>query len=432
METLLFDKLTPVFWWVKDALETHDIVIEQGGTWSSKTYSIVQNMLLKAITEQGKIITIVGQDMPNLTGGALRDMKERILPISPQVQAAIVRVTEKPNVYYFKTGSIIEFKSYKDAQDAQNGKRDYLFLNEVMGIKEEICQELIDRSEKTVMDYNAHRSFWVHDKLFQKDNAIRHISNYTHNPYVPPNTKQNILSYKEKNPFRWRVLGLGLTGELKENLWLDSFSKRRHIQPVRYNPNEPVHISIDFNVGKFCAIAYQCSEVDNSPHSYFHVIDEFVLPSANIVEMAQKIRNKFGQAMLFVTGDQTGAKRDTGYSKSNDTTLQILQRQLGLGNRQMLFGSYNNRYASANPSHQNSWAHCNNTLSHHPNFKIAPHCKELINDCEIAIFVEGKNDFQLKKGDGAGKWAMNALDCMRYAIAAKCPSYMKTTSILTA
>ena len=51
------------------------IVVNQGGTWSSKTYSILQALTYIALTDSGCLITIVGQDIPNLKRGALRDFQ---------------------------------------------------------------------------------------------------------------------------------------------------------------------------------------------------------------------------------------------------------------------------------------------------------------------------------------------------------------------
>ncbi len=428
---LIYDHVTPVFWWIYNDRQMFKVIVEQGGTWSSKTYSINQNLAIIAATEPNMVITVTGQDLPNLKRGALVEM-QKIVSGSKSLQGAIKKHPTDNNVsYLFKNGTKIEYVSYANAQDASSGKRDYLFCNEVNGMKEDIVDELLIRTEyNAFFDYNATRSFWVHEKMLGKPEVVRHISNFTHNPYAPAAVVKQILSYKETNPYRWRVMGLGLTGELKENLWLDSFSRARHVKECKYNPLQPLYISIDFNVGKFVSIAFQCSDIDNSRHSYFHVIDEFVLPSANNVEMAQKIRNRFGNAMLYLTGDQTGVKRDTGYSNSTDTTLSLLKEKLNISDKQMLFGRYNKAFPQTNPSHQNSWGQCNNVLSHHPNFRIDPKCKELINDCEIAVFVENKRNFELKKGDGAGKWAMNALDCLRYGFAAKCNSYNKASNIL--
>jgi phage terminase large subunit len=49
-----------------------DIIVNQGGTSSGKTYAILQVLFSKAIADTCTI-TVVGQDIPNLKVGALRD-----------------------------------------------------------------------------------------------------------------------------------------------------------------------------------------------------------------------------------------------------------------------------------------------------------------------------------------------------------------------
>lgn len=427
----LYDTIGDVFWWLFEDRHKYRVIIEQGGTSSGKTYSIMQLLGLIACTERNKVITVCGQDIPNLKRGALRDF-ENIINSSPLLKRYIVANNKTDRIYTFSTGTIMEFVSYLTPQDAKSGKRDYLFVNEANGVQYEIFQELQVRTSGTVfLDYNATSVFWVHEHLIGQPETVRHISNFTHNHYVAPDVATAIMSYKERDPYRWQVYGLGKTGVLKQDQWLHAFNESRHVKPVNYNPAEPVYISIDFNVGKFVAIACQLSDVDSERASWFHVIREFVMSetTGSIGIMAQHIREAFPTSAIFVTGDQTGSRRDVGYSRSNDTLLTLLQRALNVGNRQMLFGAYNNRYPTANPSFQNSWAHCNNTLSLHPNFKINPQCKELINDCRTAIFDIKKGGFTLKKGAGDGIWAMNALDCLRYIINIKCPSYQKIGGI---
>ena len=426
----IYPTMTDVFHWLYDDRHKAQIIIEQGGTSSSKTYSIMQLLWLIAVTEQSKVITVIGQDLPNLKRGAMRDF-ENIIGTSELLQKYIKRHNKNENIYQFITGCKLEFVAYQTAQDAKSGKRDYLFVNEANGVSYDIYVELADRTTENIfLDYNATAAFWVHDKLIGKPNVIRHISNYKNNAYISANVRQAIESYKETDIYRWKVYGLGLTGVLKSDMWLHSFNESRHVGNVQYNPKEPVYISIDFNVGKFVAIAFQCSDVDNQPASWFHVLREFVLneTSGSISVMAHHIREAYPTSLLFVTGDQSGSRRDVGYSKSNDTLLTLLQRALNIGNRQMLFGAYNKNLPTSNPTFQNSWAHCNNTLSLHKNFKISNTCKELINDCRIAVFDTRKGGFTLKKGDGAGVYAMNALDCLRYAIAIKCKSFAKVGS----
>ena len=56
--------------------------INQGGTSSGKTFTIMQVLIYWAMKEPGSIITVVGQDLPNLKVGALRDAKSIINGIS--------------------------------------------------------------------------------------------------------------------------------------------------------------------------------------------------------------------------------------------------------------------------------------------------------------------------------------------------------------
>ena len=51
------------------------IYVNQGGTSSGKTYTIVQVLIYLAIVDAKCVITVVGQDLPNLKVGALRDAK---------------------------------------------------------------------------------------------------------------------------------------------------------------------------------------------------------------------------------------------------------------------------------------------------------------------------------------------------------------------
>ena len=49
------------------------IYVNQGGTSSGKTYCIMQLLIIRAMETPGTIITVAGEDLPNLKVGALRD-----------------------------------------------------------------------------------------------------------------------------------------------------------------------------------------------------------------------------------------------------------------------------------------------------------------------------------------------------------------------
>ena len=133
---------------------TAHVVINQGGTSSGKTYSIMQVLFCLACEKVKQIITVVGQDIPNLKAGVLRDALA-IFADSDQLQALVKTYNRTDRVFEFHNGTIIEFKSYNDAQDAKSGKRDYLFINEANGIDWPIYTELALRTkQKIFIDYN--------------------------------------------------------------------------------------------------------------------------------------------------------------------------------------------------------------------------------------------------------------------------------------
>jgi len=206
-------KTTTVFEWNYNANER--VVVNQGGTSSGKTYAILQVLFLKLI-EKKRIATVVGQDIPNLKKGALRDFEERILEQIDFFNHFIEFHHKTERTWRLKNGSVLEFQSYKDAQDAKNGKRDILFVNEANGVSWEIYNQLAMRtSEQIFIDYNPTTTFWVHERLIGQPETVVFYSNFTHNPFCDEEVIRHVRGYKERDPESWRVYGLGKTGNVK-------------------------------------------------------------------------------------------------------------------------------------------------------------------------------------------------------------------------
>ncbi len=212
-------EMSSVFRWNYESKKP--IVVNQGGTSSGKTYSILQLLIVKCLQESNVIVTVVGQDVPNLKSGAIRDF-ETIIDTTPFFSQFLESVNRTDKSYKFVNGSIIEFKSYENEQDAKSGKRTYLFVNEANGIPFSIYDQLQIRTERQVfIDYNPTFSFWVHDELIGREDVDVFISNYKHNPFISPDIIRKIEQLKETNPNKWKVYGLGKTGVL-ENVVFDS------------------------------------------------------------------------------------------------------------------------------------------------------------------------------------------------------------------
>ena len=193
---------------------TEDIIINQGGSSSGKTYSILQVLFTKAVQEYN-IITVVGESIPNLKAGALRDALD-IYNSSPILKSLITDYNRTDRIFQFSNGSIMEFKSYENPQGAKSGKRDYLFINEAQGITKEVFNELHIRTKKqTYIDYNPNAEFWVHEDLIGQPDSKLFISDHRHNPFVPQKIRDKIEALRFKDMELFKVYARGMTGKIE-------------------------------------------------------------------------------------------------------------------------------------------------------------------------------------------------------------------------
>lgn len=192
--------------------ETKRFIVNQGGTSSGKTYTIMQRLVVLAISHPRCIITVAGQDLPNLKVGAMRDL-ETIISGSAWLSKWFTE-NRSNNTWRGQNMALIEFKSYDSAQDAKNGKRDYLFVNEANGISYEIFWQLQIRTRKQVfIDYNPSARFWAHDNIIGREDAKLIISDHRANKFLSEDEHRKIEEIDDEQ--LWRVYARGLTGKIE-------------------------------------------------------------------------------------------------------------------------------------------------------------------------------------------------------------------------
>jgi phage terminase large subunit len=215
-------KVNDLFFWTLHSNKPY--IVHQGGTSSGKTYSILQYLINKATEQQDLIITVVGQDIPNLKVGAYRD-SQNIIFNDPFFTQQLVDHNKSNREFTFKTGSKIEFKSYADEIDARSGKRTHCFFNEANGIDYGIFEQISMRtSQQSIIDFNPSASFWAHEKLYGRDDVDWFVSTFNDNAFIQPSIREKILAYEPTqenlkrgtaNQYRWQVFGLGEVGRLE-------------------------------------------------------------------------------------------------------------------------------------------------------------------------------------------------------------------------
>lgn len=205
-------KLTNVFTKNIEAYQNGNrYVINQGGTSSSKTYSILQLLILIALKKNGLLISIVAESLPHLKRGALRDF---------------VKILEQDNLYSddlhnrssnsFAIGnSVIEFFSADESSKLRGARRDILFINECNNIDKRAFDELAVRTKQvTFLDFNPVSEFWVHELINTRESVAFIKSTYKDNQYLDANIIREIESRRHSDPYWWQVFGEGEIGVL--------------------------------------------------------------------------------------------------------------------------------------------------------------------------------------------------------------------------
>lgn len=217
--------LTKVFHKNADAVGHYRYIVNQGGTSSSKTFSILQ--LLTCIAQfHKKHIDIVGLSVPHLKAGVLNDMPS----VFEQFGLNWHLMFNKADKYVeFPNGSTLQFIAFDNIGKAHGGRRDILYLNEANHLNYNIVEQLMVRTRDCIfIDYNPTNAFWVHKKLQVEEpkKTILIKSTYKDNQFLEQAIIDSIESRRGDgtNNF-WRVYGLGELG-IAEGLVFNNFEQR--------------------------------------------------------------------------------------------------------------------------------------------------------------------------------------------------------------
>jgi len=193
--------------------------IIQGGTSSSKTFSIIPLLIYYAVENRGVEISIVSESIPHLKRGVIRDFIKIMQWVGNWKESNFNKTDLK---YTFSNGSHIEFFSADQPDKLRGARRDVLFINEANNIDFESYQQLAIRTKNFIyLDYNPTHKFWVHSQLITDPDSDFIILTYKDNEALDSNLVAEIEKAKakasESNYWAnwWKVYGLGEIGILE-------------------------------------------------------------------------------------------------------------------------------------------------------------------------------------------------------------------------
>lgn len=226
-------RATEVFDWNYNALNSDKrFIINQGGSRSSKTYSLCQLVIVWCLQNPNKVVSIVRKTFPALRATVMRDFFE-VLKDLELYEKANHNMSE--NIYRFDNGSIVEFFSVDDEQKIRGRKRDIGWCNEANELWFDDFQQLNMRTEsKLIFDYNpSESSGWLYELPEAESVLIK--STYKDNPFLPESIKRQIEDLKRTDEALYQIYALGEKAVSKSNIYTNwTFVQHRPSKFTQY------------------------------------------------------------------------------------------------------------------------------------------------------------------------------------------------------
>ena len=185
------------------------IQLHQGSARSGKSFALLQFLIVKALQNDGLLISIVRKTFPALRTSAIRDFKDILKGLELWDEEKWM-ATE--HTYTFDNGSVIEFFSTDSAEKLKGLRRDILWIDEANELTyEQYFQLAIRTTGKIILSFNPSFSVkhWILKEVQPGDDCETFITTYKDNPYLPLEQVRFIEKYRETNPRYWQTYGLG-------------------------------------------------------------------------------------------------------------------------------------------------------------------------------------------------------------------------------
>jgi phage terminase large subunit len=227
--------------------------IHQGGTRSSKTYSLAIALAYVWETERDLVISVVRKTGPALKATVYRDVIE-VLEALDIYDVAFHNKTDQL-ITNPRTRSVIEFFSCDEPQKVRGRKRDLLWANEANELTAEDFRQLNLRTTGRVwLDFNpSMQEHWIWE-TFEGDTdyaaqAEWHFSTYEDNPFLSAETVRQIEALRDADPYAWEVYGLGKRGSSPASVYPHVYDAaewdedRESVYGLDFGYNDPMALS---------------------------------------------------------------------------------------------------------------------------------------------------------------------------------------------
>lgn len=195
--------------------------------------------------------------------------------------------------------------------------------------------------------------------------------------------------------------------EINEKLWCFAFNSEKHVGTAKYNQNEYLYLSFDFNRNPLCVTIWQ--KYDDT----LFCIDTIQMDDSTVQTVCSEIEKRYKKAFYMVTGDASGKSKTTVSLLDN---FQIIKNYFHLTQGQM-------QYSGSNPRLQDS-RYFVNAIFEKANIVIdKDKCKPLIFDLENVLSDTENKPIKTSRTNVAEQ--ADCFDTMRYFLHRFCKDILK-------
>lgn len=200
----------------------NSIVINRGGTRSSKSYSVRQLFIQRFVNESNKSFLITRKTTPALKNTEYREFI-KLLKEYGYYQYCYHNKTDK-TLIYTPNDNYLLFTSIDTPSKILSTEFNYIWMEEAREFTHDDYMTLKfrlsspnDRPNQLFMSFNPTNAFhWIKTKVLDVEDDVEEIvSTYKDNPFLPEQYIKLLEPAKEQNPSWWRVFGEGEWGSLE-------------------------------------------------------------------------------------------------------------------------------------------------------------------------------------------------------------------------
>lgn len=219
---------TPVYQKLDAAYRSgrYNVFVLEGGSRSSKTYSIIQFWIRYAYEYQDRVRRVIISRLKAtwITATVLKDFLD-VLKDYGLYDKRNHNKSVGAGVYTLYTTEFW-FLGLDDEQRIHGMKSDAFWINEAVESSFDDYAQLMQRcSGFAILDYNpSYDEHWIYDKICKREKTRYMHSTMLDNPLIPDNAKEQILSYEPTeyniqhgtaDKRKWQIYGLGKRASLE-------------------------------------------------------------------------------------------------------------------------------------------------------------------------------------------------------------------------